>query len=351
MISLSHLSGLFLGILLGFVMQRGRFCMAGGLRDLYLFRDSRMLIAILIVISIQSIGLFALSHFGFAKIPTDAFPWLATIVGGIIFGIGMACASSCSTGAYYRAAEGLIGSILAVIGFIVASWLIRQPTLKSAFQPITAHKLENGTITQTFNISPYVAIIILVVVTSWLVFRHLQKSAAIKMPKMKAKRSGLAHLLFEARWHPFISAVVIGVIALLAWPSSLSDGRVGGLGISGPSAQLFSLITEGNLKFFNWAGFLLIGIFVGAFIAAKGSREFKIRNPGAPVIIKSFAGGLFMGIGSGLAGGCMLGNTLVNTAWFSWQSWVFIPCILFGSWFVSYFTIIRPNANTLKSER
>ena len=26
MISLSHLSGLFLGVLLGFVMQRGRFC-------------------------------------------------------------------------------------------------------------------------------------------------------------------------------------------------------------------------------------------------------------------------------------------------------------------------------------
>ncbi|MEG0278812.1 MAG: hypothetical protein RR510_06845 [Morganella sp. (in: enterobacteria)] len=39
-------------------MQRGRFCPAGGLRDLYLFRDSRMLITILIVISVQIIGLF-----------------------------------------------------------------------------------------------------------------------------------------------------------------------------------------------------------------------------------------------------------------------------------------------------
>lgn len=67
MISLSHLSGLFLGVLLGFVMQRGRFCLAGGLRDLYLFRDSRMLIAILIVISVQSIGLFIFSYFGIAK--------------------------------------------------------------------------------------------------------------------------------------------------------------------------------------------------------------------------------------------------------------------------------------------
>ena len=342
MISLSHLSGLFLGILLGFVMQRGRFCMAGGLRDLYLFRDTRMLIAILIVISIQSVGLFIFAHFELAKIPTDAFAWLATIVGGLLFGIGMGCAGSCSTGAYYRAAEGLIGSILAIVGFVIASWLIRQSILKNLFQPITSPKLDNSTITQTFNIPPYIAIFILVAITGLLVFRYLKKTSSIKIPRMKAKRTGIAHLLFEARWHPFISAIIIGVIALLAWPSSLSDGRIGGLGISGPSAQLFSLVTEGNLKFFNWAGFLLIGIFVGSFIAAKGSREFKFRHPGFPVIFKSLIGGLFMGVGSGLAGGCMLGNTLVNTAWFSWQGWVFIPCIILGSWIVSYFTIIRP---------
>lgn len=342
MISLSHLSGLFLGILLGFVMQRGRFCMAGGLRDLYLFRDNRMFIAILIVISIQSAGLFIFSYFGLAKVPTDAFPWLATIVGGLIFGIGMGCAGSCSTGAYYRAAEGLIGSIVAVIGFMIASWQIRQPTLKSVFQPITTPKLDNGTITQTFNIPPYIAILILIIITAFLVFRHLKKNASIKIPKMRAKKTGIAHLLFEARWHPFISAIIIGIIALLAWPSSLSDGRIGGLGISGPSAQFYSLVTAGDLKFFNWAGYLLIGIFAGAFIAAKGSQEVKFRNPGSSTIIKSFIGGLFMGVGSGLAGGCMLGNTLVNTAWFSWQGWVFIPFIIIGSWIVSYFTIIRP---------
>lgn len=73
MISLSHLSGLFLGVFPGFVMQRGRFCLAGGLRDLYLFCDSRMLIAILIVISVQSISHFAFSYFGIAQLPGGAF--------------------------------------------------------------------------------------------------------------------------------------------------------------------------------------------------------------------------------------------------------------------------------------
>ena len=99
MISLSHLSGLFLGVLLGFVMQRGRFCLAGGLRDLYLFRDSRMLIAILIVISVQSIGLF-IFLISVLQNPGGTFPgwqlWPADY-----FWHGDGICGSCSTGAYY----------------------------------------------------------------------------------------------------------------------------------------------------------------------------------------------------------------------------------------------------------
>ncbi|MDP0641206.1 YeeE/YedE thiosulfate transporter family protein, partial [Klebsiella pneumoniae] len=92
---------------------------------------------------------------------------------------------------------------------------------------------------------------------------------------------------------------------LLAWPSSLESGRVGGLGISGPSAQLFSLITEGKTGFFGWAGYLLIGIFGGALVAALGRQELGLRSPGLPNLVKSLFGGGLMGIGSGLAGGCM----------------------------------------------
>lgn len=51
------ISGLFVGLALGFVMQRGRFCMAGGFRDIYMEKDYRMLIAFMIVITVQSIGI------------------------------------------------------------------------------------------------------------------------------------------------------------------------------------------------------------------------------------------------------------------------------------------------------
>ncbi|OKP28060.1 YeeE/YedE family protein [Serratia fonticola] len=343
------MTGLFLGFLLGFIMQRGRFCMAGGLRDLYLFRDGRMTLAILIIITLQSIGLFAFVALGWAKLPGGDFRWLATLVGGVTFGIGMGLAGSCSTGAYYRAAEGLAGSMIAVIGFIVASWYIRQLGGKQLFAPINAPALPDASLMQTFGMSPWPAVAVLTVLTGVLVWRHLKRKS-FPVPQPKPRKQGIAHWLFEARWHPFVSAVLIGVIALLAWPSSLEAGRVGGLGISGPSAQLFSLITEGKTGFFGWAGYLLIGIFAGALVAAWGSQELRLRSPGLPTMVKSLFGGGLMGIGSGLAGGCMLGNTIVNTAWFSWQGWLFIPCILLGSWVVSYFTIILPNQSIKTKE-
>ena len=43
-----------------------------------------------------------------------------------------------------------------------------------------------------------------------------------------------------------------------------------------------------------------------------------------------------------LAGGCSIGNGLVETAFFSWQGWVSLPLMILGTWVAAYFTIIRP---------
>ncbi|MCD0824430.1 YeeE/YedE family protein, partial [Staphylococcus aureus] len=49
-------SGLIVGGLLGFVMQRTRFCLTGGFRDMYVQKNNKMFYALLIAITIQSIG-------------------------------------------------------------------------------------------------------------------------------------------------------------------------------------------------------------------------------------------------------------------------------------------------------
>ena len=45
------LTGLFCGILLGFVMQRGCFCITGAFRDLYVTKNNKMFVALLSLIT------------------------------------------------------------------------------------------------------------------------------------------------------------------------------------------------------------------------------------------------------------------------------------------------------------
>lgn len=181
----------------------------------------------------------------------------------------------------------------------------------------------------------------LVAVTAWLAFKQLQKPRA-KLAMLKPKKSGIAHLLFEKRWHPFITAVLVGLIALLAWIWSVPTGRNFGLGITGPSANILQFLVTGDSQFINWGVFLVLGILIGSFIGAKGSNEFRFRVPDVTTVLRSALGGVVMGIGATLAGGCSIGNGLVDTAFFSWQGWVALPMMILGTWVAAYWTIIRP---------
>ena len=101
---------------------------------------------------------------------------------------------------------------------------------------------------------------------------------------------------------------------LPAWPLSVATGREFGLGITGPSANIMQFLVTGDGKFINWGVFLVLGIFIGSFIGAKASNEFRVRVPDAATILRSGLGGILMGIGATLAGGCSIGNGLVETA-------------------------------------
>ena len=58
------LTGLVIGALLGIVMQRGRFCVTGMLRDIFLQRSWRTFTALLVVITVHAVGLAALTTLG-----------------------------------------------------------------------------------------------------------------------------------------------------------------------------------------------------------------------------------------------------------------------------------------------
>lgn len=335
------LSGGLLGIVLGFVLQRTRFCMTGGFRDMYLTRNNKMFYAFLIAIAVQSVGVLALIELGYVSSPYKDFSLLGVIVGSFIFGMGIILASGCATGTWYRAGEGLIGSWVALLMYMVSAAAMKYGALNGLQKELSQYWRLNDNLAASLGISVWWLVALLVAVVIYVVHQTLRNAPKNKVARLPAKHTGIRHWLFEKRYHPFIAAVVIGFIALLAWPLSQSTGRVGGLGITTPSANIISFITTGESKRLNWGVFLVLGIFIGSYLAAKGSREFRWRLPDLKTLYHSLIGGIAMGVGASLAGGCTIGNGLTATAVMSTKGWVALGFTILGTWVMSHLLFIK----------
>lgn len=335
------ISGLLVGAVFGFVLQRGRFCVTGAYRDLWTIRSSRWFTAFLVVIAVHSVGLFALQGLGVIHLESAPFAWPATIIGAFVFGFGIVLAGGCATGTYYRAGEGLVGSWFALIAYTVFAAIMKSGPLAGVNEAARSVSIESSTIYGVLGVSPWVVVAALVLGVG-LAVRHHLAGPKLTVATLPPEKSGLAHLLFERSWNPFATAAVIGVIATVAWPLSAATGRNDGLGITTPSAHLATFLTTGDTRLVDWGVLLVVGILIGSFIAARASGEFRIRVPDAGTVVKSLAGGALMGIGASLAGGCTVGNGMVQTAQLSLQGWTALIFMVLGTGLAAKLTIRTP---------
>ena len=303
------ISGLVIGVVFGFLVQRGQFCFTSGFRDIYWQRDLSFLFALFIAITIQSIGLFTLSALGLLRLPTTPLPLLATLIGGLVFGVGMAIARVCATGGWFRSGEGVIGASVTLFVFTLTLTSAQSGSLKPILSPLLKSPLESSNIYLTLGISPW-----------WLVGAMILATLG---------------LFFVCRKHPhksklYLTATALGVLGVVAWVASAWCGRNYGFGISVPTMHLFQYLTTGQQRYLNWGTLFVLGIFIGSFISAKAYKEFEWRALNGMDFLRSVCGGVLMGVGAYLAGGCTATNVLVATAYFSWQGWIAMTAMIVG---------------------
>ncbi|HHT62273.1 MAG TPA: YeeE/YedE family protein [Clostridia bacterium] len=78
---------------------------------------------------------------------------------------------------------------------------------------------------------------------------------------------------------------------------------------------------------------LNIGVFLGAFMGSVVHKEFRIRWPRRKKqYLAALLGGLLMGYGARLAGGCSVGALVGGTASFSLHGWLFGLVLIPGAW-------------------
>ena len=101
-------------------MQRTRFVLLADL-EICMSKNNKMFYALLVAITVQSIGLLVLTGFDVLTVSYQTFPVIGTIIGSFVFGIGIVLAGGCATGTWYRAGEGLIGSWVALIMYALSA--------------------------------------------------------------------------------------------------------------------------------------------------------------------------------------------------------------------------------------
>lgn len=126
---------LAIGLLVGFAVQRSRFCFVGAFQDAYLFGLNGLAAASVVLAALASAGYAAVRLAALSPVagePSGAsmgsvFPvgW-HTAVGGLLFGLGMVLAGSCALTTLTRIGEGAAVGLFALGGLVAGSLIGRH---------------------------------------------------------------------------------------------------------------------------------------------------------------------------------------------------------------------------------
>jgi uncharacterized membrane protein YedE/YeeE len=333
-------TGLIVGILFGFVLQRGRFCMNSALRDPLVFKDFRLLKAVGLAIVVNMIGFSILHLTGVITMNPKPFAWAAQIPGGFIFGMGMVLAGGCASGTTYKTGEGMMGSFVALIGLAFGAY----STAKGVLLPIKteAWTTSLGQVTLAGDATPIVMLIIGIIGLALYIWREILPAVKESENKSEESKKSIADLIFKTPYKWWVTAIAIGIIGSIAYITSAASGRNYPLGITAGWVGVLDYFNTGDDSKLGWLSWMVMGLVVGAFIAAKISGEYKLTTPKkGKVVLLSFIGGTMMGIGAVFSSGCNIGNLLSGVPQLSVGSIVVSIFIVLGCWFMAYMTLMR----------
>lgn len=113
------LLALVAGLIVGFLAQKTRLCMVGGIRDLILFKDSYLISGFISIFVIALIGNLLVNNsftLSFANQPVAHMDGLWNFLGMVLAGWGSVLLGGCPLRQLILAGEGNIDSVISVIG-------------------------------------------------------------------------------------------------------------------------------------------------------------------------------------------------------------------------------------------
>lgn len=280
-------SGLALGVAFGALAIATNFCAMGAITDLLLLGDGRRLRAWLLATSVAILGTQGLGLAGIVDTAGSVYRGgsalaAGSLLGGIVFGIGMVLAGGCVQRALVRLGAGSRKAPAVLLAFVAGAGAV--------------------------SLLPELAI------PDW--------PAGMAVPELLSRHAGLAPSLATALAALVagggLLAVCLASPAFRASPRDLAAGLgIGGLVLCGWIATRPAAIEPGSLNFAlaltaDTDAFLLaaaLGTVAGAVLYVAPARRFRVERFADRADLRhTVLGGVLMGVGGAIAHGCTIGQ-------------------------------------------
>lgn len=319
--------GIIIGALFGAFSQRSKFCLRAAVVEFARGNIGNKTSIWLLTFGAAVAGTQILSYFHVIDLSevrqlSNTGSISGAIIGGLIFGAGMVMARGCSSRLLVLSATGNLRALLSGLIFAVAA----QATLYGALSPVRTWLASLWTVSDT---------------------TMLNVTSLLNLPDGSPLVLGLMFFVgavFFAGYNKlspvvWIGAIGAGLTVVLAWVFTYSVAQqsfeivsVKSLTFTGPSADTLMLALSPPGSKIDFDIGLVPGVFLGSFLAAILTKEFKVIGfTGGLCMRRYIFGAIAMGFGGMLAGGCAVGAGVTGGSIFALTAWLALTAMWAGA--------------------
>lgn len=327
--TLVALIGLGGGILLGLAARLGRFCTLGAIEDALYGGSSERLRMWALAIGVAVIGSFTLLGLGWLNAGdpfylSQPLAPLASIIGGLLFGYGMALAGNCGFGAIARLGGGDLRSFVIVLVMGVSAYVVLSGPLAGPrlwlFPASGPADTPAGIAHGLAGLSGLSAVAI------GLVIGLAICAAALIGGTLKSNRSAMI-------WSAVVGLAIVTGWAGTSWIANTGfDAKpVVSHTFSAPvgDAILFAMLSSGLGLSFGVGS--VAGVWIGAFIGSLIKGHFRWEACDDPrELRRQIFGAVIMGTGAVIASGCTVGQGISAFSLLSYSAPITLLSIFAG---------------------
>ena len=169
------LAAFVIALIVGALAQKGRLCMAGGIRDSIMFQDFKLLYGFIAIFAIALVGNLAIGSFklGFQSQPVAHSAHLWNFLGMVVVGWGSVLLGGCPLRQLILAGSGNGDSAVTVFGMMAGAALAHNFGLAGSADSVVDGVYKVGGIKTNGQVAVFIALAVLLVIS----LMHLPKKA------------------------------------------------------------------------------------------------------------------------------------------------------------------------------